>query len=152
MRKWRGFSVERLTTYITHPGSASELQYADISRRAAATSSSFPSLAKCCAIKTIIRSPSPTPSAARALPELPEDFTAQFLVERVQLLVGVVMDGQRTAALFRRAKPNPCSESPLQSVDERLAQHRIPVTLRYGLCSRSLTWWGLARRPAPHQV
>ena len=60
---------------------------------------------------------------------LPEVFAAEFVVERVELLVGVVVDDQRAAALFRRAKPDARAERPLQPSDECLAQRRIAVTL-----------------------
>src|SRR4051812_3763774 len=85
---------------------------------------------------------------------LPEVFAPQFCVERVQLLIGVVVDGQRAAALFRRAKPDACAERPLQPVDECLAQRCIAVALASRLRLRPLrpTWRGFACRPAAYQI
>src|SRR5687768_1991340 len=125
-----------------------------MSRRAAATSSSFPSLAKCCAIKTIIVQSIPSSCPSPAPLALPEVFTAELLVERVQLLVGVVVDDQCAATLFCRAKPDASAERPLQPVDERLAQRRITVALGSGrrFLPRTPAGRGIAGSPAPHQL
>src|SRR5215207_5794600 len=89
-----------------------------------------------------------------APPALPEIFTAKSCVECVQLLVGVVVDDQRAAALFCRAKSNARAERPLQPVDERLAQRGISVALpscrRFRL--RTPGCRGFAGSPAPHQI